>query len=131
LAEYYLPIRNLHIACAMLSIALFVLRGGLMLSESPLLRTTVLRYAPHLIDTVLLISALMLTTIIRQYPFVHGWLSLKVLLLVAYIVLGSITLKRGRTHRTRVLAFIAALATVLFLFSVARAHSPLGLFAAG
>ena len=129
MAEYYLPIRNLHIACAMLSIALFVLRGGLMLSESPLLRTTVLRYAPHLVDTVLLISALMLTTIIRQYPFAHGWLSLKVLLLVAYIVLGSIALKRGRTRRIRVAAFIAALATVGFLVTVARAHHPLGMFA--
>jgi uncharacterized membrane protein SirB2 len=131
LAEYYLQIRNLHIACAMLSIALFVFRGGLMLTGSPLLRTSVLRYAPHLVDTVLLVSALMLTTIIRQYPFVQGWLTLKVLLLVAYVVLGSLALKRGRTRRTRVLALVTALATVLFLFSVARAHDPLGLFAAG
>jgi uncharacterized membrane protein SirB2 len=90
---------------------------------------SVLRYAPHLVDTVLLISALMLTTIIRQYPFVQGWLTLKVLLLVAYIVLGSIALKRGRTRRIRVAAFIAALASVLYLFSVARAHDPSGVFA--
>ena len=113
----------------MLSIALFVFRGGLMLSGSPMLRTAVLRYAPHLVDTVLLTSALMLTTIIRQYPFVQGWLTLKVLLLIAYIVLGSIALKRGRTRRTRVLAFVAALVTVLYLFSVARAHDPAGVFA--
>ncbi len=129
MAEYYLQIRNLHIACAMLSITLFVFRGGLMLTGSPLLRTTMLRYAPHLVDTVLLISALMLTTIIRQYPFVQGWLTLKVLLLVAYIVLGSIALKRGRTRRIRIVAFVAALATVLYLFSVARAHDPAGVFA--
>lgn len=113
----------------MLSITLFVLRGGLMLTGSPLLRTAALRYLPHVVDTVLLTSALMLTTIIRQYPFVQGWLTLKVVLLVAYVVLGNIALKRGRTLRSRVLAFAAALATVLFLVSVARAHDPLGWFA--
>jgi uncharacterized membrane protein SirB2 len=113
----------------MLSITLFVLRGGLMLTGSPLLRTAVLRHLPHVVDTVLLTSALMLTTIIRQYPFVQGWLTLKVVLLLAYIVLGSIALRRGRTLRSRVLAFAAALATVLFLVSVARAHDPLGWFA--
>jgi uncharacterized membrane protein SirB2 len=113
----------------MLSITLFVLRGGLMLTGSPLLRTAVLRYVPHVVDTVLLISALMLTTIIRRYPFVQGWLTLKVVLLVAYVVLGSIALKRGRTLRVRVVAFAAALATVLFLVSVARAHDPHGWFA--
>ena len=88
-----------------------------------------LRYLPHAVDTVLLTTALMLTTVIQQYPFAVGWLTAKVVLLVAYIVLGSIALKRGRTRQVRVVAFVAALATVAFLVSVARAHHPLGIFA--
>jgi uncharacterized membrane protein SirB2 len=129
MSEFYLPLRHLHIACAILSISLFVLRGALMLAESPWQRNLAMRYLPHAVDTVLLTSALMLTTIVHQYPFANGWLTAKVVLLTAYIVLGSIALKRGRTRRVRVAALAAALLAVAFLVSVARAHHPLGLFA--
>ena len=127
--ELYLPLRHTHIACAILTVTLFVLRGGLMIADSPWQRNVVLRYLPHAVDTVLLTTALMLTTVIRQFPFSTGWLTMKVLLLVVYIVLGSIALKRGRTRRTRIAAFLAALLTVAFLLTVARTHEPLGIFA--
>jgi uncharacterized membrane protein SirB2 len=130
MSEYYLVLRNAHIGCAIATIALFVLRGSLMLAD-PLRRNgPVLRYLPHAVDTVLLTTALMLATIIRQFPFSTAWLTMKVVLLVAYIVLGSIALKRGRTRAIRIAAFVAALATIGFLLTVARAHHPLGVFAA-
>jgi len=129
MTEYYLALRNVHIACAILTITLFVLRGGLMLADSPWQQNVVLRYLPHAVDTVLLTTALMLTTVIHQFPFSVDWLTAKVVLLVAYIVLGSIALKRGRTKTIRVAAFVAALATVAYLVTVARAHHPLGIFA--
>lgn len=129
MTAYYLALRNMHIACAILTIALFLLRGGLMLADSSWQRNVVLRYLPHAVDTVLLTTALMLTTVIHQYPFAVDWLTAKVVLLVAYIVLGSIALKRGRTRTIRVTAFVAALATIGFLVTVARAHHPLGMFA--
>jgi uncharacterized membrane protein SirB2 len=129
--EYYLLLRHAHIGCAILSIALFVVRGGLMLADSPWQRNVVLRYLPHVVDTMLLTTALMLTTVIQQYPFSTGWITMKVVLLVVYIVLGSIALKRGRTKRIRTAALVAALLTIGFLVSVARAHHPLGLFATG
>jgi len=128
--EFYLPLRHLHIGCAVLSIGLFALRGALMLADSPWQGNAVLRYLPHVVDTVLLTSALMLTTIIRQYPFSTGWLTAKVVLLVAYIVLGSIALRRGRTKPVRVAALVGALLAVGYLVTVARAHHPLGLLAA-
>ncbi|MCM2310678.1 MAG: SirB2 family protein [Steroidobacteraceae bacterium] len=127
MTEYYLVLRNAHIACAIFTITLFVLRGSLMLADSPWQQNVVLRYLPHAVDTVLLTTALMLTTVIQQYPFAVGWLTTKVVLLVVYIVLGSIALKRGRTKRVRVVAFVAALATVGYLVGVARAHHPLGI----
>ena len=129
MTEYYLALRNMHIACAILTITLFVLRGGLMLANSPWQQNMVLRYLPHAVDTVLLTTALMLTSVIHQYPFAAGWLTTKVVLLVVYIVLGSIALKRGRTKQIRVAVFVAALATIGYLVSVARAHHPLGIFA--
>ena len=131
MTEYYLALRNVHIACAILTVSLFVLRGGLMLANSPWQQNVVLRYLPHAVDTVLLTTALMLASVIHQYPFGAGWLTAKVVLLVVYIVLGSIALKRGRTKRIRTLALVAALLTIGFLVSVARTHHPLGVFAGG
>jgi uncharacterized membrane protein SirB2 len=129
MTDYYLALRNVHIGCAILTITLFVLRGGLMLANSPWQRNLALRYLPHAVDTVLLTTALMLTTVIHQYPFGVGWLTTKVVLLLVYIVLGSIALKRGRTKAIRIAAFAAALVTIGFLVTVARAHHPLGIFA--
>lgn len=129
MSQYYLALRHVHIACAVLTIALFMLRGGLMIAGSRWLQAPVLRFLPHVIDTVLLTTALMLLGIVHQYPFVNGWLTVKVVLLVVYIVLGSIAIKRGRTRPIRIAAFVAALATVGFIYTVARAHDPLGIFA--
>jgi uncharacterized membrane protein SirB2 len=129
MSEFYVGIRSVHIACAVLTIALFAARGMLMLAESPLLAHRALRWTPIAVDTVLLSTALMLMDIIHQYPLRTPWLTAKIGLLVAYMVLGSIALRYGRTKRTRVAALLAALATVGFLVTVARTHQPLGMLA--
>jgi uncharacterized membrane protein SirB2 len=54
---------------------------------------------------------------------------MKVLLLVVYVVLGSLALKRARSRRASALAYAAALATYLAIIGVARTHHPLGPFA--
>ncbi|HLS86823.1 MAG TPA: SirB2 family protein [Burkholderiales bacterium] len=126
----YLLVKHLHVACVAISIAGFAGRGALMLAGSPLLQARIVRIAPHVVDTVLLASAGWLAWFLGQYPFVHGWLTAKVLGLVAYIVLGSIALKRGRTKAVRAAAFAAALAAVLYVVSVALTRDPLGFLAA-
>lgn len=125
--EYYAAVRFTHLACVVTSLSLFALRGVLMLAESPLRSHVVLRIAPHAVDTLLLASALMLSYMLQQYPFVHAWLTAKVLALIGYIVLGSIALKRGRTRRTRAVAFVAALACAGYIVSVALARTPFGI----
>jgi uncharacterized membrane protein SirB2 len=86
-----------------------------------------LRYLSYTIDTVLLTAALMLLTALKLNPFVVPWLSVKLALLVVYVVLGSLALKRARTRRSRAAFYVAALATFGFMYFVARAHHPLGL----
>ena len=89
-----------------------------------------LRYLSYTIDTVLLTAALMLATMLHQYPFVHGWLTAKVLLLVVYVVLGSFALKRGaHAPRARAGASSRRSRCICFIVSVARAHDPRGVFA--
>lgn len=125
-ADAYLAVRALHVACAALSIAGFAVRGLLMLAGSALLQTRCVRIAPHVVDTVLLASALWLAWQIGQYPFVHGWVTAKVLALLAYIVLGSLALRRGPTVRIRAAAFALALAAAGYIVSVALTRDPRG-----
>lgn len=118
-AEAYLAVRALHVGCAMLSIAGFAARGALMLAGSPLLQTRLLRVAPHVVDTVLLASALWLAWFLGQSPFVHAWLSAKVLALAAYIALGMLALRPGRSKALRAAAFCGALAAAGYIVAVA------------
>ncbi len=129
MAAYYLQIKWVHIWAVVASGVLFFLRGAPLLFGGKAANHAPLRYVSYTIDTVLLTAALMLATILHQYPFVHGWLTVKVLLLVVYIVLGTLALKRGRTPRAQVLCFLAALLVYGFMVSVARAHQPWGVFA--
>jgi uncharacterized membrane protein SirB2 len=122
----YYWLKQVHFHSVLLSFALFLLRGAWVLTGRELPRQPLARAVPHTVDTVLLISALWLTTIVQQYPFRDAWLTTKVLLLIAYIVLGSLALRRAPTRRWRVIAFVGAVLTFLFLFSVARYHHPLG-----
>jgi len=124
----YLPLYYTHVTCVVLSISLFVLRGLWMLAGSDMLSRRWVRVAPHLIDTVLLVSALALAWTIRQYPFAHDWLTVKVVALVVYIGLGMVALRRGPTKTIRATAYALAIATFGFMVSVAIYHHPAGIF---
>ena len=124
LASYYRELLALHVGSVVTSLALFVLRGAWALRRPALLQRRWVRIVPHVVDTVLLGSALALTTVIHQYPFVNGWLTAKLLALVAYIVLGSVALKRARTSAGRALALAAALVIFAYIACVAVAHDP-------
>ena len=123
----YVLARNLHLACVVLSLGGFAARGALMLAGSPLLQARLVRIAPHVVDTLLLASALWLAWMMQQYPFVHGWLTAKVLGLLAYIVLGSVALRRGRTRTVRAAAFAGALLAAGYVVAVALTRDPLPL----
>ena len=127
--EFYPQIKAVHIGAVIASGSLFALRGLLMLLRSPATNHAALRYLSYTIDTTLLTAALMLATILHQAPFVNAWLTVKVLLLVVYIVLGTIALKRGKRYAVRATAYVAALCVFGFIVSVAVTRSPLGVFA--
>jgi uncharacterized membrane protein SirB2 len=128
--EFYPQIKWVHVAAVICSGLLFALRGGAQLAGARWTMAAPLRFLSYAIDTTLLTAALMLATILRQYPFVNAWLTVKVLLLVVYVVLGSFALKRGATPAMRLYCFLAALAVYLLIVSVARAHDPLGVLRA-
>jgi len=120
----YSVIKTLHMSCVALSITLFVLRGTLQLQSKPWRQWRLLRVAPHGVDTVLLSSALWLAWRIGQYPFVNGWLTAKVLALLAYILLGHRVLALTTHDAQRPQFFVGALLSVAYIVGVALTHSP-------
>jgi uncharacterized membrane protein SirB2 len=121
----YMGLKHLHMLCALLSITGFTLRGIWMLADSPLLNKKLVRVAPHIIDTILLLTAFALAYLLGQYPFFSGWLTAKLLALIAYIALGMVALKKGPTKAVRFVAFVLALVTFAYIFGVARTKNVL------
>lgn len=120
----YSALKHLHISCAIISYLLFLWRGILALRASPVMRQRRIKIAPHLIDAVLLISALALIFTIQQYPFSHAWLTAKLFALLLYIGLGSIALKYGNNQTMRITAWLSAQAVFAYIVLVAINHNP-------
>lgn len=124
----YIALKHLHVTFVALSGLLFLVRGIWMLRASPRLQQRWARIVPHVVDTLLLASAIGLAVVSHQYPGQMPWLTAKVLALVAYIVLGAVALKRGRTQGVRTAAFIGALACFAYIVAVAVTKNPLVVF---
>lgn len=121
----YIALKHLHVTFVALSGLLFLVRGIWMLRASPNLEQRWARIVPHIVDTLLLASAIGLAVVSHQYPGQMPWLTAKVVGLVAYIVLGTIALKRGRTQGVRAAAFVGALACFAYIVAVAVTKNPL------
>jgi len=128
MTEFYPEIRLVHIVAVIASGCIFFVRGLAFFAGARWPKALPIRLLSYTVDTVLLTAALMLMTIVQQYPFVHAWLTVKVLLLIAYIALGFVAFWKGRTLTVRIACWLAALCVYGFIISVARAHDPLGIF---
>ena len=116
----YVILKYTHVAAVVASFTLFFVRGLWMMTTPEKLAVRWVRVVPHVIDTVLLVSAIALAAITAQYPFVQPWLTAKVLALLAYIVLGTVAIRRGRTRHVRIVAWILALIVFGYIVAVAR-----------
>ena len=123
---YYLQIKMVHVLAVLLSGGLFALRGAATLAGHRWPMAAPLRYLTYTVDTTLLTAALMLFALLPGAMFANGWLATKIVLLVVYIVLGTLALKRARTRRARAITYVAALVVYATMLSIARAHHPLG-----
>jgi uncharacterized membrane protein SirB2 len=129
--EFYAQIKWVHVASVLSSGSLFLLRGLILHSgRESLAMSAPLRYLSYSVDTVLLTAAMMLLTILPHAVYANGWLTVKLVLLPAYVVLGTFALKRGRSPGQRRACFVLALLVFGFMVSVARSHQPLGALAA-
>ena len=121
----YILLKHIHLTCIALTFILFSLRGFWMLSESASLQKRWVKIAPHIIDTLLLGSAIALAITLQISPFEQAWLLAKIIGLLVYIVLGTVALKRGKTKPIRMSALVLALLTFGYIVKVALTKSPL------
>ena len=119
-------LKALHVCCALLSVAGFALRGYWALADNPLRKSRLVRVLPHVVDTLLLGSAVGMLIIWEVSPLALPWVSAKILALLLYIGLGMVVMRFATSRRGRALAYAAALGTAAYIISVALTHSALG-----
>ena len=120
--EYFPAVRGVHVVAALTSGALFLLRGAAMWRGSGWGMAAPVRRLSYAIDTVLLAAALALAGGLRLVPFADRWLTTKLALVVLYVVLGSLALKRAPTPSARRACLLAALLAYAAILVVARDH---------
>ncbi len=125
-SSWYPEIKQMHIALVAASGLLFAVRGAAVLTGQRWAMRSPWRWLSYGIDTLLLSAGVTLWAILSLNPVHSPWLGTKLLLLVLYIVLGSLALKRAPTPATRRLSYAAALCVYLFMASVAVVHHPMG-----
>lgn len=127
LIELYTPLKHSHLGFVGISILFFILRGGSKLLDLQWIEKKWVKISPHIIDTLLMASGILLMFASRQFPIEQNWLTVKLVLLVAYILLGVKTMKSTQKMQQRSY-FAAAILCVMFMMTIARTHNPLGLF---
>lgn len=120
----YALLKMIHVSSVILSFSLFFLRGIWLIRDSENLRQRWVKILPHVVDTVLLASAILLAVTIQQNPLEHGWLTAKVAGLLFYIGLGMIAMRFGKTRRNRIIAWVSAQCVFAYIVLVALTKSP-------
>lgn len=121
----YFILKAIHVFAAATTISGFLLRGYWMLTESEKLQHSATRIVPHIVDTVFLSSGIAMVWLLQLEPFTQAWLVAKFTGLIAYILLGTIAIKRGKTRQIRLLAMIGAVSVFAYIAGVAFTKSPL------
>ncbi|MBB3059253.1 SirB2 family protein [Microbulbifer rhizosphaerae] len=93
-------LKHLHITLVVISISFFILRFLGRQMEAGFVQARWIKPAPHLIDTLLLLSGISLAVLYRLSPLQANWLMVKLILILGYIGAGIGAMKAAdATHR--------------------------------
>ncbi len=121
----YMAMKHLHLTAIALSLLFLILQVVSHLLDSKMKDAKWLKILPHIINTVLILTAIGLCVSLAQYPFVHAWVTSKLIGLVAYVLLALVAVKWARTNAMRVFALIGAIAWLVLTGKVAISKAPL------
>jgi uncharacterized membrane protein SirB2 len=116
-------IKAFHLTFVLMSIFSFV--GRVILSETyPLiLKQKLFKIAPHIIDTLLLLSGIVLVFQGQWLSTEYAWIIAKLFALIGYIGLGVMVMHSRGTNRW--LAFVGAMTCFVYIGIVAVTKNPL------
>jgi uncharacterized membrane protein SirB2 len=126
----YFALKLAHQSAVVLSITGFFVRGAASLAGARWVGGRAAKTLPHVVDTVLLVTALTMAWMLRLTPGNAPWLLAKIVGLVVYVALGVVALRPGRPRAVRATAWGAALVVVAWIVSVALTKNALGFLAA-
>jgi len=107
----YFAVKHSHLLLVLLSVVLFYYRFAInKLLGKPLSKFH--KVVPHIIDTLLLISAGVLCVLIQQYPFVHGWITIKLGFVIGYIVFAFLAMKSEQKSKSIQMLAISSICLV-------------------
>ena len=115
----YLIVKNFHILCVIVTFGLFLIRGIWMIQDSPMLKQKWVKIVPHVVDTFLLLSAIVLMVMLSSYPFAVAWLTAKLIALIVYIALGMVAFRFGKTKLIKISIWIDAMLVFGYMVLVA------------
>lgn len=113
-----------HVFCAFASIGGFLLRGFWMFTNSPWFEHKLRKVLPHIVDTLLLISAIALLLQWQLNPLVHPWIMAKIIALLLYISFGLIAFRFAKNKNQRIFSYLAALLCVAYIVQTALTKNP-------
>lgn len=116
-----LALKDIHIFCAYTAGIGIVIRGVLVIAQNTFGKHRITKILPHVIDTVLLLSGLVMAYQLSYIPSEQPWLLAKLIALGFYILFGLILMRWAKTTYTRVFSLIAVMST--FVYIVGAAHT--------
>jgi len=115
----YTGIKHSHLLFISLSFIFFFIRGSGMILNTDWYKKQWLNLTTYIIDSLLLVTGIVLAILSQQYPFIYGWLTVKLIAVILYILLGSIALSYGKTKTIRTLSWFTALIIFGYIIMVA------------
>lgn len=125
----YLLLKHLHLTFVALAFIIFFVRGILLFINSTLLDKKLLKIAPHIINTIMLLSGIALAVHLGMSPGDNSWLIAKIIGLVIFVAVGVAAFKVPNALARKIL-WVDAVIIFAYILSVAITKNPMGFFLA-
>jgi uncharacterized membrane protein SirB2 len=102
----------------------FFVRGIGHLRQQAWVQRKLVRIVPHIVDTGLLVTAILLL-ITQEISPLTDWVLAKILALIVYVFLGVMAFRIVKTVKQKAIYWLLALTVFAYMFMVAKTHNSL------
>ncbi|WP_158527253.1 SirB2 family protein [Pelagibaculum spongiae] len=115
---------SFHLVTVVLAL-FFLLSATLIANKKPAwLDNSLMIKLPMLNNGLVLLSAIFLFFIFKQYPFVNDWVTAKLIALILFIALAAILMRKKISGKPGMIVAGCAVACWLYLYAVGKTMNP-------